>query len=138
MISFSCSSSRLRFFNSRSSADSAALTPGATPSSTDEARPGVPIRAHPISSMCRDTSVLFGKDWRSNRLFSLLPRCRGQCASQKNTGMLVAEVNSVGRAISTRRSQSALRIVVGSSVNARATALVTVSLVALVIGRTSR
>jgi hypothetical protein len=72
-------------------------------------------------------------------VFSLLPRCHGQYASQKYTGMPVAEVSSACRVISVPRSQvRVLRIGSVSLRNAWATAAVTVALVASVTGSTSR
>ncbi len=36
------------------------------------------------SALCTDRSLPFGKYWRSRPLvFSLVPRCQGECGSQK-------------------------------------------------------
>src|SRR5664280_1589526 len=50
---------------------------------------------------CNDRSVPFGKYCRSNPLvFSLVPRCHGECGSQKYTSIPVATEKSACRAIS--------------------------------------
>jgi hypothetical protein len=37
-----------------------------------------------VGLLCRDSTVPLGKYWRSSPLvFSLLPRCQGECGSQK-------------------------------------------------------
>ena len=77
-------------------------------------------------------SVLFGRYWRSNPLvFSLVPRCQGEYASQKNTGIPVAVVKSACRAISLPRSQvNVQRIGAGSMLKVSMSAAITFSLLA--------
>src|SRR5664280_1241115 len=77
--------------------------------STGVCHPSV-LRGRPLSSSatlsrsaweCNDRSVPFGKYCRSNPLvFSLLPRCHGECGSQKYTSIPVATEKSACRAIS--------------------------------------
>src|SRR5664279_499675 len=77
--------------------------------STGVCHPSV-LRGRPLSSSatlsrsawkCNDRSVPFGKYCRSNPLvFSLVPRCHGECGSQKYTSIPVATEKSACRAIS--------------------------------------
>ena len=42
-----------------------------------------------------ERSVPLGRNWRTRPFqFSLVPRCQGECGSQKYTGMPVATVNA--------------------------------------------